>query len=428
MVVLGRKRRRLAIGAVCLSVALAVVIGQSAAIAAKTASGRKVTLTYGLWATSFEPSFEAAAKKFHQKNPNITVKFVYTPFPDYFTKLNTEISSKSAPDLFWLENVQYPLYAHNHALANLANYGVSVKKLAAGGIPSHLLTPYESKGALYAVPHQTITCGLYYNKALFAAAGVAVPTDKWTWADVTAAAAKLTNKSTGVYGLVSPEWDQCNYFQTMEQAGADIVSPNGKTSDFGSAAGIAGLNFWVNLVKDGSSPSLSALTDTPSDSWFTSGKSAMIYSGPWNAPTYTQSSVGPNVRVVELPKGRTKVSGGYVTVTTVVSASSRHAADAAKFAAFLGTAQGAKLLSANGTIMPANVHANATWEKSIPGVGLQNFLAQLPTDKLLPGDSYDVWEPQDTNILAPAWEGTGSVASVAKQMQSVIDSALYNAA
>ncbi|NTW41245.1 MAG: extracellular solute-binding protein, partial [Cellulomonadaceae bacterium] len=142
-----------------------------------------MTITYGLWAEEFRPAFQEAADAFHAANPDITVELQLTPFNDYFTKLTTEISSNTAPDLFWLQNIHINLYAKNGALADLTSYR-EASDVDLSGIPDSLMEPYIIDGKQYAMPWQALPFGLYYNKALFAAAGVADPTNDWTWDDV----------------------------------------------------------------------------------------------------------------------------------------------------------------------------------------------------------------------------------------------------
>ena len=59
-------------------------------------------------------------------------------------------------------------------------------------------------GGYYGFPQGFATEIMYYNKDMFDAAGVAYPTDDWTWDDYTAAAEKLTKADGSQYGSDSP--------------------------------------------------------------------------------------------------------------------------------------------------------------------------------------------------------------------------------
>jgi multiple sugar transport system substrate-binding protein len=389
-------------------------------------SSDKVTITYGLWADNFEPSFNAAIKAFEKENPNITVQLKLTPFNDYFTKLNTEIASKTAPDIFWLQNIHINLYAKNGALADLESYKKD-SKVDLSGIPSSVLKPYEIGGKLYAMPWQALPFGLYYNKKLFADAGVAVPTNTWTWDDVATAAKQLTKADKSVYGIAAPVWNYGTFYQSMYGYGADVITKNGTDTDVDSAAAQKGLSVWTDLVKDGYSPTVAQTTDTPADSWFSSGKTAMITSGPWTAASYAKGVGETNLGLVAMPTGSVKQSG-YATTVSAVSASSSHTAQAYKFAEFLSSDEGQKILAsvADGVAgAPVNSHADAAWVKATPKIGMQNILDELPAAKLLPSsDNTAAWENQEATILSPAYTGESSVADVSDAMAKAIKASL----
>src|SRR5690606_27410901 len=50
---------------------------------------------------------------------------------------------------------------------------------------------------IYSVGNYTQTCGIYYDRAVFAAAGLEPPAPDWTWEDFKAAAKALTRDDNG---------------------------------------------------------------------------------------------------------------------------------------------------------------------------------------------------------------------------------------
>lgn len=416
-----RSRRRSAAAAI---VALATAaLGLTACSPSPSTSTGPVTITYGLWAEEFRAPFQSAVDAFEKENPDITVKLVLTPFADYFTKLNTQISSKTAPDAFWLQNIHINLYAKNGALADLSSY-VADPDTDLSGIPKSIMDPYVIDGKQFALPWQALPFGLYYNADLFAAAGVDLPTNDWTWDDVAAAAKKLTNADAGIYGIAAPIWGYGTFYQSMYGYGADVITDGGTDTDFDSPEAQKGLKVWTDLVAEGSSPSVQQTTDTPADSWFSSGKAAMITSGPWVASSY-HDALGDAVKVVAMPTGDVDRSG-YATTTTAVSASSAHIAEAAKFAEFLSGDEGQKILSGSGIAGgPVNANANQTWIDAIPGIGIENLLGELGNAKLLPStNNTAVWEDQEVTTFAPAYNGQASVGEVTKTMAEITRKAI----
>ena len=57
--------------------------------------------------------------------------------------------------------------------------------------------PSMETGDLYAMPYAFVMSVLHYNKDMFDAAGVAYPTDDWTWDELLEAAKALTKDFDG---------------------------------------------------------------------------------------------------------------------------------------------------------------------------------------------------------------------------------------
>jgi multiple sugar transport system substrate-binding protein len=70
-----------------------------------------------------------------------------------------------------------------------------------------LLESAKYQGSVYGLPRDIEVNIIYYNKDLFDAAGVAYPSEDWTWDDFLAVAEKLTQKDangmTTVYALAA---------------------------------------------------------------------------------------------------------------------------------------------------------------------------------------------------------------------------------
>ncbi|MEO6012823.1 MAG: sugar ABC transporter substrate-binding protein [Devosia sp.] len=380
-----------------------------------------VTITYAYWDTTVTPAFQAAADEFQKDNPNITVELRTVPFSDYFTKLNTQLPSGTAPDAFWLQNIQFPLYQQNGVLADLTPFK-DASSIDLSGIDANLMNPYVVDGKLFAIPWQSLPFGLYYNKAMFDKAGVAVPTNDWTWADVEKAAAALTNKEEGTFGILAPIWNYGAYYQTMYGYGAKVITNGGKDTDFDSPEAVQGISVWTNFIQKGYSPSVTQLADGDFTQWFSSGKAAMFTTGSWGVQGF-QKTLGDAVKVVEMPLGTVDTTA-YATTTSAVAATSQHIPEAYKWAEFLSSEKGQLILNSNsagGTGAPVNAKANDAWIATAPGVGLENLLAELPRATLLPATKNTLaWESALTETLSPAYEGTIPVQEAASQMAQII--------
>jgi carbohydrate-binding protein len=167
----------------------------------------KVTVRLSGWASSPAETalLESLLYKFSIENPDILVK--YEPITgDYKQVLLTSIASGTEPDIFYVDIFWWLELAANDALLPLDNLMATSGVSRDDFIPA-LIDAFTYKGKTYGIPKDFNTLGMFYNKALFDKAGLAYPTDDWTWDDLRAAAEKLTDLSDPnrpVYGFCTP--------------------------------------------------------------------------------------------------------------------------------------------------------------------------------------------------------------------------------
>jgi multiple sugar transport system substrate-binding protein len=403
-----------------LALVAATAACSSSGSSAAGGGGGKVTLNYAIWDQTQEPAMQKIIAAFEKQNPDITVDVQLTPYADYFTKLQTAATGGQAPDVFWMNGPNFQLYASNGQLMSLD--GLNVDK---ADYPSSMVSLYTYDGTLYGMPKDFDTVGLWYNKALFKAAGVAVPTADWTWADFDAAAAKLTDKAKGVYAVGATLEGQENYYDTIFQAGGSVISSDEKSSGYDSAASIAGLEFWTNLIAKGESPSLAQMNDTAPLDMFESGKLAMFWGGSWDANAFAQNANTKNdVDVTVLPmdvKRATVIHG----LANVVYAHTAHPQQAEKFVQFLGSQQAADIEADTGTVIPAYNGTQQAWVKAYPQYDLQSFLDELPYAVPYPiSRDTAAWNSLESGLLPKAWDLSEPVPTVASQLATQMDQAL----
>ncbi len=125
---------------------------------------------------------------------------------------------------------------------------------------------------------------LIYNKTVFDKAGVAYPTDKWTWDDFRAAAKKLTDPSTQTFGYAysvsGSEETTWQFWPHLWQNGGKILSKDNTKAAFASDAGVKALTFLREMAVDDKSVYLDQ-TDTKFAQLFAADRIGMMTSGPW---------------------------------------------------------------------------------------------------------------------------------------------------
>ena len=387
-----------------------------------SAGGGKVSLSYGVWDATQVPAMQKIIAAFEAQNPTITVTIQQTPWADYWTKLQAAASGGSAPDVFWMNGPNFQLYAANNVLRPLTDTDPHPDTSV---YPPALAKLYQYKNVQYGLPKDFDTVGLWYDKALFDAAGVAYPTASWTWSDFQAAAKKLTDPAKGVYGVGANLEGQENYYDTIYQAGGSVISADGKKSGYADPATVAGLKFWTDLVAAKESPSLKQMTDTAPLNLFESGKLAMYWGGSWDAKEFSGNDATKNgVDVAPLPAGVKKATIIH-GLANVVFAHTSHPAQAEKFAAFLGSQQAAQIEADTGTVIPAYNGTQQSWVKAYPQYHLQSFLDQLPDAVPYPiSKNTAAWNTLETTELTKAWDGSEPIDKAAGDLATAMNAAL----
>lgn len=348
---------------------------------AEGADTEPVTLNYAIWDQNQEPALREAADAFTEANPNVTVEITVVAGGDYMTKLQTELTAGTGPDVFWMNGPNLQLYASNGQLAALDDTG-----LDESDYPASLIDLYTFDGKLYGAPKDFDSIAVFYNKALFDKAGLDYPAEGWTWADFQEAALKISDPANGVYGTASYPYGQMAYYNTILAAGGEIISEDKKTSGFDSPEAAEGVQFWVDLIENGSSPTLQQVTDTWPGDTFTSGKMGMFADGSWAAGAYSKAeAIKDVIGVAPLPVGpageNTSVIHG---LGNVANAHSKNLEWAKKLAVFMSGEEVAKIQAKTATVIPAFNGTQQDWIDALPTIDAQVFLDAVEDGAPLP--------------------------------------------
>lgn len=312
--------------------AVATLMGTAACGSSNSSSSDDNTLTVSYWDDEMQP-----IKDFIKANPDIKVKQIRVPGDDYNTKLNQMIVGGTAPDVMLTQEADYVRFAKN---------GVTMKlddKLKDLGIDKSDFQPAVTDIAnqvdgYYGFPQGFATEIMYYNKDMFDAAGVAYPTDDWTWDDYTAAAEKLTKADGSQYGSDSPTFNGVWY--SLIGAAGDKVVDNGKLS-FGNGLKKT-LEFQKNLVDNKWQPQ--PASGSKVSDMFAAGKAAMTLGGTWLVSTYKDVDFKWDIATIPTAPGAKKYNSLH-TSFWAINAKTKHSAAAEKLVKFLMSKEGQKSMS-----------------------------------------------------------------------------------
>lgn len=405
---------------------LAIAALGSTIFAGTVLAQENVTLSYALWDQEQVPAMQQVIDEFRETHPNIDIKIQVTPWDDYWTKLQTSATGGSAPDVFWMTLAYFKLYASNGILMPLDD------KIAADGIDMANYVPaiaeaYKYDGVQYGMPKDVNAFGLFYNKDLFTAAGVAFPDETWTWQNVIDAAQKLTDPATGVYGIAAQAGDELAWYLTVPQAGGWVISEDGKTSGYDKPETQAGIQFWVDLInKYKASPNLQQLTDTDALSMFTSGKVAMYYGGSWDPVAIANVPAAKAFTdVAPLPKG--PAGGQFYSngLANSIYANTKHPEEAWQFVNFLASERGNEIQAQSGTVISAYNGQAGAYVAGLPWMNAQALIDQLPNALPFPvSENTPTWRRNATAEFAKAWTGEETVETVAGRVAQQMNESL----
>lgn len=387
----------------------------------------KAELILAYWDKAQTPTVEANLESFAKKYPNITVTTTLSGFVDYWKKAHTQAEGGSLPDVMWMNGPNIQLYAGNDMLEPLdsvTEYGIDWSNY-----PQALVDLYTFDGHHYGIPKDFDTIGVFYNKKIFADAGVDLPQAGWTWDDFHAAAKAISDwgKDQDIWGCATTiNGDgQGTYYNTILQAGGYIIK-DGK-SGFDDPKSIEGLQCWADWVADGSVAPPKIVTDLKADQMFHSGKSAMFWAGDWEVSEVKEAFAGreSDVDVIELPrkaKQATVIHGLGWTVTK----HSTNIAAAKALAAHMADRESQETEAKLGTAIPAFNGTQQPWVDAYPDWNCQMFIdaaeqyaVPYPVSK-----NTDVWANAEADYVTAAFAGEKDVTETAKEMAAMMDEAL----
>lgn len=387
-----------------------------------------VTLSYGVWDKNQVPTLQKIISEFHKQNSNINVKIQLTPYAQYFTTLQTAATGGGAPDVFWLNGPNFQLYASNGVLKPLDDV-MKAQNIKLTDYPKALTDLYTYGGKHYALPKDFDTIGLWYNKKIFADAKVSPPTDSWTWVDMKAAAKKISevDKAKGIYGMAANVSDsQSTWYNSVPEAGGYIISPDSTKSGYDLPQTAAGVALWVDMMKNGSSPTEAQLTETGAPDRFKAGKAAMLWNGSWAAVEYNGlSNMKNTVNVVKLPKGPVRQTSVIHGLGNVIYAKSKHPDAAAKFATFLGSKKAAEITAEAGAVIPAFNGTQDAWVKSMPQFNLKSFIDEVPDSVPYPvSKNTAAWNTIETTEMTKIFSGQVGLDTGLKELATQMNAEL----
>ncbi|NYI67651.1 ABC transporter substrate-binding protein [Spelaeicoccus albus] len=310
-----------------------------------SSNGDSKTLTY--WASNQGTSIQndkdvlkPELKKFEKKT-GIKVNLEVIGWNDLQTRIQTAITSGQAPDVVnigntWAASLQATGAFLPFDSANMKAIGGKDKfvetALKTGGAPGKTYTSVPLYGLAY---------GLYYNKKMFADAGLKPPT---SWQELVTDAKKLTNPKKDVHGLAlaAGSYTENAHFAFINAAqdGGGWFDSKGQPT-FTKAGNISGIKRYLDLMQtDKVAPTSNAQYDngTKSVNDFANGKAAMVINQNNADNSIRSQGMKPNeygVVPFPAPTGGQPVASHVAGINLSVFKNTDNKAGALKFVKFM---------------------------------------------------------------------------------------------
>lgn len=305
--------------------------------------------THMTWLEAGLKVLDEAIADFEAQNPNIKIEQTVVSWGEAHSQFVTSLAAGVAPDIQMLGSTWPAEFYRMGALAAGDEYlSPGFKDIF---IPAALETVVFD-GKMYGIPWEGATWGFFYRKDLFEQAGLDPNKPPANWDELVEYAQILTKDTDGdgtidQWGVEMPAagWEPDDYFLPfLWQAGNPVakLTDKGWVSTIGEETGLKALKFYYDLVNTYKVMPADVVGKTWEDvkNDFVFGKAAMIYDGGWTVGVIrdTVPELDGKWATALNPAGPDGIQAamGYPN-SLVVTAQSKHPAEAYKFLEFLQT-------------------------------------------------------------------------------------------
>lgn len=225
--------------------------------------------------------------------PDLEFEGQFVPQDDYWTKVQTMVASGAPPDAGIADYGRLVSYAANGTLLPISEYlkaaNFPLDQMFPGATAQYRWTKGEfdsgnASGEYYGIPSDGQSQIFVYNKKMFDEAGVAYPTDDWTWDDMLAAAKTITKPDANKWGIAGIS----NYIllkgNYVFAAGGAIHTPDFSKSMLADPGTVEAYKWnWDLIFTHKVAPPPGSLTSTNP---FMTGQVAMYIEGVWWIPDF----------------------------------------------------------------------------------------------------------------------------------------------
>lgn len=279
--------------ALCIFIAGCSTVGQDKRV--------RVTFWHGMESGINNQILQNKIDEFNRRHTDIFIDAqVYGAADQLGPKLDAAVAGRTPPDLLWWAPAFFPKYAEAGALRSLDGFITGDPEFDRADVYDFLWEMGSFQGQVYVTPFSANNLGMYYNKRMFAEAGIDQPPE--TWDQFREAARALTRGDVRGFQVPigSGEWTVWTWQCFLWQAGGELLTEDKQAAAFNSPAGVAALNFWKSLLAENVAVFSETDAGYKTDD-FLAGRVPMTINGPWNYPSL-KNQTAIDVGVFPLPQ------------------------------------------------------------------------------------------------------------------------------
>ncbi|GMQ57411.1 extracellular solute-binding protein [Vallitalea sediminicola] len=240
-------------------------------------NGEKIELV--LWTDQeVEPFYQAAADSYSEIHDNVNIKVVVQPWSDYWTKLPLALNAGNGPDIYRA----HPAFINNlkEKTYELPEDIFPMDQLKAD---FHDVEKIKVDGKLYSIPLGALFGGgIYYNRDMWADAGLSDSDIPKTWDEFIEVGKKLTNKddkgNITQYGFSIDHAFENMIIALNLQKGKSIFKEDQYTWDFDNETTYENIDLLKSLKEE---HGFMMYSDGDCEDQMGNGQVAMIYQWNW---------------------------------------------------------------------------------------------------------------------------------------------------
>ncbi len=374
-------------------------------------------------------AYQKIVEAYLASHPDQQVELIPVPSQmEYRTRLAADMAAGAPADVVLLNYRRLAGFAIKNAFEPLGPYLNASSVLQVSDFYPLVLQAFTFGDQVICIPQNISSPAMYYNRDLFVAAGVALPTATWTWDDFLATARALTLDADGdgqidQYGFgVDPELMRLAPF--VWQNGGKLIdnytTPTKFTLD--SGPDLEAFQWFVDLqVKWHVVPSAEAEESEDSESRFLNGRTAMYMNSRRSATTFRESAKF-DWDVAPIPVGKYRASilhsDGYC-----IPAASQHKDAAWAFVEFANSVEGQSLIVTTGRTVPSMMSVAESpvfLEPNLPPANSQVWVDAIPSIGLFPLlSTWNEIEELANEEIKRAFYGLASVEEAANKINEL---------